>query len=49
MFTDKDTGKELTLEEAIEKVKLMTDEEKLDLLDLINKQLGIQPLKSKVI
>ena len=49
MFTDKDTGKILTLDEAMEKVKLMTYEEKLDLLDLIHKQLGIQPLKSKTL
>lgn len=49
MYIDKDNGKIITLDEAMEKVKLMTDEEKLALLDLIHKQLGIQPLKSKVI
>ena len=28
MYTDKDTGKILSLDEAMEKVKLMTDEQK---------------------
>ena len=49
MYIDKDTGKILTLDEAMEKVKLMTYEEKLALLDLIHKQLGIQPLKSSTL
>lgn len=49
MYTDKETGKILTFEEAMEKVKKMTYEEKIELLNQIHEQLNIQPLKSRVI
>lgn len=46
MMIDKDTGKEMTMNEAVAKLNKMTDEEKLALLDDIYKQLNIQPIKS---
>lgn len=44
-YTDKESGKILTLEEAMKKVELMTYEEKLAILCEVHKQLNIEPLK----
>lgn len=49
MMIDKDTGKEMTMNEAVAKLNKMTDEQKLELLDEIYKQLNIQPIKSGVL
>lgn len=46
MMIDKDTGKEMTMDEAVVKLNKMTYEEKLALLDDIYNQLNIQPIKS---
>lgn len=46
MMIDKDTGKEMTMNEAVAKLNKMTEKEKLALLDEIYKQLNIQPIKS---
>lgn len=49
MMVDKDTGKEMTMNEAVAKLNKMTNEQKLALLEEIYKQLNIQPIKSGVL
>lgn len=49
MLINKDTGKEMTLEEAMEKLKTMSADEKLKLLAEIYEQLYIEPLKNGIL